>query len=67
MYQVLGKLPQIAVKMSIEGWWEGGSGQQEKKPVYSPAPGIYTLCSVPDTICIGMLGITSGNEVQSDP
>ncbi|KAL3883314.1 hypothetical protein ACJMK2_029590 [Sinanodonta woodiana] len=33
VYQVLCRLPQISVTLTIKGWWEGGTGQKEERPV----------------------------------
>jgi len=33
VHQALLQLPMIEVRMSIQGWWEGGAGKQETKPV----------------------------------
>ena len=40
MYQTLCKLPQICVKISMQGWWADGEGQQEKRPIHLPNPGM---------------------------
>jgi hypothetical protein len=46
MYQTLCKLPQICVKISMQGWWADGEGQQEKRPIHLPNPGMNLYSSI---------------------
>ena len=34
VFQVLGQLPKIEMRLNIKGWWEGGTGEQEDRPVH---------------------------------
>ena len=37
------ELPQIETSLSVKGWWQGGSGQEEVKPVPMMTGGVLSL------------------------
>ena len=43
VYQILNKLPQIECSFTVKGWWEGGSGTQEKRYVDTSHEGTYRI------------------------